>query len=352
MLDFTLSGRAYFDDLPQPVLLYGERIEYCNAAARSLFALIGASVEPGQPRPEQLPPPEQAPCALTLQLDGRSWSVTLRRLDDLALCQLTSLREGGDAELAQLRRLSLQLRLRLSITNLSVERLEETLSDLERLRIWEPVATVNRNLHRLLRLSDHLDLYTRTDEELMDICRPAALELNSFCQELDRKVAPLAEQLGRRFTFEDCESTLHVRVNDQLLHRLLYNLISNALNAGGDLHLRLREGPDTALLTLSDTGKGISPARLQSLFSLEQDGTGEGFALGMALCRRIVQLYGGQLMVAPAEQGTTVSLSLPLYRGGSTLRDSHRRPEPGYDLLLTELSDVLPDGLFGQDEVF
>jgi shikimate dehydrogenase len=162
----------------------------------------------------------------------------------------------------------------------------------------------------------------------------------------------LAERLGRRFVFENCESTLHVQANEQLLHRLLYNLISNALSAGGDLRLRLRKGPEAALLTLSDTGKGISPARLQSLFSLEQDGTGEGFALGMALCRRFVQLYGGQLMVAPTEQGTTVSLSLPLYRGGSTLRDSRRRPEPGYDLLLTELSDILPDGLFGQDEVF
>ena len=352
MLDFTLSGRTYFDDLPQPVLLYGERIEYCNAAARSLFALIGTPVETGQPRPEQLPPPEQSPCALTLQLDGRSWSVTLRRMDHLALCQLSPLREEGDAELERLHQLSLQLRLRLSLTAMSVERLQSELSELEQLRSWEPVARVNRNLHRLLRLSDHLDLYSRTAEELTDLYPVSALDLNAFCRELERKMVPLAERLGRRFVFENCESTLHVQANEQLLHRLLYNLISNALSAGGDLRLRLRKGPEAALLTLSDTGKGISPARLQSLFSLEQDGTGEGFALGMALCRRFVQLYGGQLMVAPTEQGTTVSLSLPLYRGGSTLRDSRRRPEPGYDLLLTELSDILPDGLFGQDEVF
>jgi signal transduction histidine kinase len=352
MLDFTLSGRTYFDDLPQPVLLYGERIEYCNAAARSLFALIGAPVEPGQPRPEQLPPPEQAPCTLTLQLDSRAWSLTLRKMDALALCQLTPLREESAAELEPLHRLSLQLRLRLSLTALSVERLQSELSELEQLRSWEPVAKVNRNLHRLLRLSDHLDLYTRTPQELTDLYPAAALDLNAFCRELEDKIAPLAKQLGHPFVFEDCERSLHVQVNDQLLQRLLYNLISNALNAGGSLRLRLREGQEAAVLTLSDTGKGISPARLQSLFSLEQDGTGEGFALGMALCRRIVQLYGGQLMVAPAEQGTTVSLSLPLYKGGSTLRNSRRRPEPGYDLLLTELSDILPDGLFGQDEVF
>lgn len=352
MLEFTVSGREYFDDLPQPVVVYGLTIEYCNPAARSLFSALGISLDPGGPVPPQLPPPGCAPCALTLELNRRLWSAQLRRLDAGVLCQLSPIREEGQETLDQLRRLSLQLRLRLSRTALSVERLQAELSELEQLRSAAPVARVNRSFHQLLRLSDHLDLYTRSDEELSDLYPASALNLNELCGELSASLTTLAGQQGHRFRYEEPSEELCVRSNPELLRRLLYNLIANALGAGGDLHLRLRRGGESALLTLTDTGGGIEPARLAELFTLDRETERGDFALGLPLSRRIVQLYGGQLMLSSDETGTTASLSLPLCGEELSLHAPLPAPEPGYSLLLTELSDVLDEDAFAQEDVF
>lgn len=350
MLDFTLSGKEYFNTLPQPVLLYGNTIEYCNDAARSLFAALGVRLEAGGPVPEELSTVGTAPCTVTLRLNERSWQAVLRPLDGKVLCQLAPVREEGDEAVEQLHRLSLQLRLQLSNAALSLERLQWELSELEQRRSGELVARVNRNFHQLLRLTDHLDLYTRSNGELMDLYPTSPLNLADLCGEVSASVEQAARQMGQRFTLECEPDSCPVLANSDLLCRVLLNLLSNALHSGGDLSLRLRERGDCALLTLRNSGAGLDLSLLPTLFAPEQ--REQGFALGLPLCRRIVQLYGGQLMVAPDKDGTTVSLSLPLCRNEQGLRESHVPMESGYNLLLTELSDVLPDAMFGQDDVF
>lgn len=351
MLEFTISGKEYFDDLPRPVVLYGAKIEYCNEAARSLFSELGLHLAPGAAVPPQLPSPEQAPGALTLELSGRRWTAVLRRLAAGTLCELRPDHAQSQETLDQLQRLSLQLKLRLSRTALSVERLQAELSELEQLRSAAPVARVNRSLHQLLRLSDHLDLYTRSDEELSDLYPAQALDLNALCEELSASLTPLTGQMGRQFQYEAATEPLWVQANGDLLRRLLYNLTANALAAGGALRLRLRKRDTSALLTLTDTGSGIPPAQLQELFSLEREGS--GFALGLPLCRRLIQLFGGQLMLTSDESGTVVSVSLPLHPSDElTLRSPLFYPEAGFNLLLTELSDVLPGEVFVQEDVF
>ena len=346
MLDFTLSGKAYFDTLPQPVLLIrAEKTEYCNPAAQALFRVQGRPLRAGDPRPESLPGPS-AVCAATLSLDGQSWSVTVQTLEAGTLYRLAPLpeREGES-----MRNVSAQLRLLLSRAGLSVEALQEELSETEQLRSRAAVARLNHSLCQLLRLSDHLDLYARSDENLMLLHPACAVDLGAFCQNLAAKVDPIAAQLGRSFAFEG--QTLFVRVNPTLLERVLLNLCSNALKAGGVLRLRLRRRENAAVLTLTDNGGGISPDRLPTLFT--PSSRPEGLSMGLSLCRRIVQLYGGQMVVSPGPNGTTVSLSLPLCEPEDSLNAPQRAagPEPGFGLLLTELSDVLGPEYYTQEDL-
>lgn len=67
-----------------------------------------------------------------------------------------------------------------------------------------------------------------------------------------------------------------------------------------------------------DAGEGISRKNLQMITSgyFTTKATGDekrGFGLGLAICRKIVHLHGGNLDIASREgKGTTVRIDLPL----------------------------------------
>jgi signal transduction histidine kinase len=332
------------------LFLRSDKIEYCNAAARSLFTPVGAPLAQGDGLPMQLPNPSQAPCSCVVELHGRSWTVLLQKVKGGTLYRLSPLPDENEETLEQLRRLSIQFQLYLSHTGLAVEALQKTLSEMEQLRSKTAISRLNRSLHQLLRLSDHLDLYTRTDEDLMILHPSHAIDLTKLCQKLEADVAPLAAALGQSFQFEG-EKDVVISGNEVLLQRVLYNLISNSLRSGGDIRLKLVRRENTAVLTLTDNGKGLPTSQLQNLFALGRDVENMGFALGLPLSQRLARLYKGQLILSPLRQGTAISLSLPLWTDTTSLHSHISVPESGFNTLLVELSDVLPDSFYGQEDV-
>lgn len=117
----------------------------------------------------------------------------------------------------------------------------------------------------------------------------------------------------------------YVLLDPLRLKQILSNLISNAIkftNQGivtvsAEQQLELNEQM-YLLLKVSDTGIGISKDDQQKLFrpfaqvqgSHNRGGTG----LGLAICRSLCDMMGGELsMTSEPEQGTTLSMRLPLY---------------------------------------
>ena len=108
------------------------------------------------------------------------------------------------------------------------------------------------------------------------------------------------------------------------LQQVMWNLLSNAAKftpawrsdpgAAGAKRLRY------ALLTISDTGQGISAAFLPHVFDRfrQADSTSNrahgGLGLGLSIVRHLVELHGGTVQVssAGAGQGTTFTVRLPL----------------------------------------
>jgi signal transduction histidine kinase/DNA-binding response OmpR family regulator len=101
------------------------------------------------------------------------------------------------------------------------------------------------------------------------------------------------------------------------------NLLSNAVKyspGGGEVRLAVRRDRETAAVSVSDHGIGISPegqGRLFRPFSRVHDRKAvdvEGFGLGLSICERFVRAHGGRFDVhsAPGE-GSTFSFTLPLF---------------------------------------
>jgi PAS domain S-box-containing protein len=106
-----------------------------------------------------------------------------------------------------------------------------------------------------------------------------------------------------------------VQANEDTLRRAVMHLITNASEAmDGQGHVEVSvkmSGPFVAL-GVRDTGKGMAKNVLERVFSPFFTTKGKGYGLGLALIRKAVEDWGGQVDVVSREgQGTLVTLKLP-----------------------------------------
>jgi signal transduction histidine kinase len=146
-------------------------------------------------------------------------------------------------------------------------------------------------------------------------------DLNAVVAEAARLAAPAAEAQGVTVATDLDPSLPAVPLAAPAVLQVLRNLTANALQAmpeGGRLALSTRPAPEGAVLvSVRDTGPGLSPeARahlFEPFFTTREDGTG----LGLALAREIALAHGGDLRAEPPNGpgGAAFTLLLPVDAG-------------------------------------
>lgn len=108
------------------------------------------------------------------------------------------------------------------------------------------------------------------------------------------------------------------------LQQVLWNLVSNALKftpAGGWIRVATHNDSAASIsLTVADSGIGIKPEHMDSIFQLFEQGDAMvakrfgGLGLGLAICKTMVELHQGEITVASAGpgRGATFCVRLPL----------------------------------------
>lgn len=105
--------------------------------------------------------------------------------------------------------------------------------------------------------------------------------------------------------------------SDQM-HQVLLNLLLNsvqAIDGKGTVRVAVFSGNDgqDAVITVSDTGRGIAPEALPHIFRPFFTTKGNGTGLGLSLARRIVEEHHGQIDVQSSSgKGTAFSITLPM----------------------------------------
>ncbi|MDP3182771.1 MAG: ATP-binding protein, partial [Desulfobaccales bacterium] len=98
------------------------------------------------------------------------------------------------------------------------------------------------------------------------------------------------------------------------IRQVLINLFKNALEAmpqGGRLTVSLGLKPDQVVLTVTDTGPGIPPEHMPSLFTPFFSTKEKGSGLGLTICRGIIEQHGGKIEIdSEVGQGTTCTIHL------------------------------------------
>ena len=119
-------------------------------------------------------------------------------------------------------------------------------------------------------------------------------------------------------TLQKDPSLPEVEHDSDQIHQVLLNLLLNALQAidkNGKITVTVKPQGATAVVEVTDNGRGIAPDHLPNIFRPFYTTKGEGTGLGLSLARRIVEDHHGRIDVTSAVgKGTTFAVVLPLQR--------------------------------------
>ena len=179
--------------------------------------------------------------------------------------------------------------------------------------------------------------------EVLDLSRIEAGHLSLSCEAVAvgdavrrvvELVEPLAAQRDIRIVVSPCEA--HCLLADRSrLNQILLNLLSNAVKynrEGGRVMVTCEDVAGTRLrINVTDTGPGISPAKLSRLFQpferLGADQTAiEGTGLGLMVSKGLAQAMGGMIGVqSEVGRGSTFWVELPLSETAAEISPSSAR---------------------------
>ncbi|MBZ0111689.1 MAG: hypothetical protein K8J08_04440 [Thermoanaerobaculia bacterium] len=279
-----------------------------------------------------------APRQATLELVGadstsQSWSCRVTPLDkpsdecDGILIEFrdTSARKAIEIDLrqaAQLRNLTRvymgvahDLRAPLNGIVLNLELLEHFLdrAEAEGVDVQDPRRRFDLLGSEMERLQRTLQLILSQTAPLRDDV--ATFDLAEVLHDIADLLQPQARQQRIDFSVKGPVETWVEGQRDQVQQAIL-NIAINGLEAmpeGGSLSLNLIHENDQAVLTVEDSGPGIPPDVLASIFDMHFTTKQTGTGIGLYVARSIIEAQGGSIeAVSTSSQGTTFSLLLPL----------------------------------------
>jgi two-component system OmpR family sensor kinase len=174
-------------------------------------------------------------------------------------------------------------------------------------------------IERISRLVEGLLLLARADSGVlrMDL-NPVAL--HELVAEVGAQMQRLADNQGISLRLDVLEPVT-VYGDREHLFRLLLNLIDNAIKytpTGGSVSLSLHGDGSQTLISVTDTGIGLSEAEQAQIFTRfyraaeARSQSGGGAGLGLCIAQSIAEAHGGTIQVQSSSgQGTTFTVALP-----------------------------------------
>lgn len=129
------------------------------------------------------------------------------------------------------------------------------------------------------------------------------------------KISKVSKLTEIRLTVDVTDPSLSILVDYQHFQSVLLNLLSNAAEAmdgDGEIRIQARRNGPVSRLTVQDSGCGISPERMKTLFTPFKSTKKKGLGIGLYQCKTIVEAHGGKIVVESAEpHGTSFHIELP-----------------------------------------
>lgn len=204
----------------------------------------------------------------------------------------------------------------------------EVKNPLNSMRLWLEVLKGNmpvdpEHQQAVKMLDSEIDRLDRAVKTFLNFTRPVELkleetDLRSLLEEVLDAARPSVTKAGLELSFDYPPEFPPVLIDRQLIHQAVLNLILNACDftpRGGHIGIDLRRNGDFAVVSVRDSGKGISQQDQQKIFQLFFTTRPGGTGIGLANTFRFVQLHNGRIeFESEVGRGTTFRVELPLAR--------------------------------------
>jgi signal transduction histidine kinase len=157
-------------------------------------------------------------------------------------------------------------------------------------------------------------------DDLHNIVKPKpierfAMEVNGAVAEIIESMRTEGERNGIAVEARYADGPLVIEGDRFALGRVFRNLVTNAIQAteaGGQVVVATSRVGDRIEISVTDTGSGIPPERLQSIFDEFVTTKRRGLGLGLAITKRIVEQLDGTIAVESAVgRGTSFTIRFP-----------------------------------------
>ena len=186
-------------------------------------------------------------------------------------------------------------------------------------QVKEKLPEVLTDINYTIGLMENLLQWTKSQMQAHTINR-TLVDMSALIREVVQLLHAQAE--AKNIYVENASGApVVVFADKEMLALVLRNLLSNAIKftgSGGSIRLQADHRDDKIIVSVSDTGEGISSYQaatlLQEAYPISSSGTaGErGVGLGLTLCKEFVRLNGGEIWFdSTPMQGSTFYFSIP-----------------------------------------
>ena len=182
----------------------------------------------------------------------------------------------------------------------------------------DALATTGAQARRLSRLVDDMLVLARADAGAYPL-QPVTLYLDDVVEECRRAVGLIASARGVTVRTHG-PSDVSIRGDEELLRRLILNLLQNAIQhspSGGVVSVEIAPNGSRVYVRVVDTGTGIAEADRARIFErfvqLDPSRRAEGTGLGLPIAKWIAEVHQGSLSVeSTGPTGSTFCVVLPI----------------------------------------
>jgi signal transduction histidine kinase len=179
---------------------------------------------------------------------------------------------------------------------------------------------VNKATNRMTDIVSRMSLLSKLDSGNFRI-EKSTIDLYSFIEEKKEEFVEISKKKNIHIEFQG-DKDIKATLDSFGLGEIMTNILNNAITytgEGGNVSISLKNFGDHALISIADTGVGMSEEDLKHIFdrfyrsdrSRTRDTGGAG--LGLSIVKEMVDLMGGSIDVKSEEgKGSTFSISLPL----------------------------------------
>jgi len=186
--------------------------------------------------------------------------------------------------------------------------------------VAEKLTLVKGNSEKLLSLVNQLLDLSKIEQNQMQL----DLQFNNIhkvARPIFSSFEVLAKKKGVQLKMKGDRKISSCLLDQAKVERIIFNLLSNAIKftENGSIELHLQEKAEQLIIIVKDTGIGIAPNDLASIFDrfhqVDSSNTrrNEGTGIGLSLVKELVELMEGTVDVESKEgKGTTFTVTLPM----------------------------------------